>query len=105
MGRKDYGQGNNDILNENIEEEDNEIQRKSRKRKPDTTSWTRQKCKIQREKGEKYDGLRKNAEGKWTFDVAKPPREMKPFCNCKMSEKSKKIQCQIFTEEDRKHIF
>lgn len=107
LQRKNLGIENrepeNEMLVENIEEHI-EIRRK-RKRKPDTGSWKRQECKNKREKGEKYEGFRKNTGGKWVIDVDKPPREMKPFCNCKMSEKSKKVKCRMFTEEDRQDIF
>ncbi|CAG9833313.1 unnamed protein product [Diabrotica balteata] len=103
LGKENCGPENNEVLVENIEEYI-EIKRK-RRRKPDTLIWKRQESKTKREKGETYDGLRKNEEGKWMIDVAKPPRQMKPFCNCKMSEKSKKIKCRNFTEEDRQHIF
>ena len=92
LRRKEVGaedaQENNEMLVENIEEGYNK--QPKRKRKPETENWKRQESKIKRQKGEKYNGFRKNPEGKWTINVAKPPREMKPFCNCKISEMSKK---------------
>ncbi|XP_030748944.1 uncharacterized protein LOC115877021 [Sitophilus oryzae] len=97
--KEDSGPENNEI--ETIEEEYVEISRRKRKRKADTACWKRQECKIKREKGEKYDELRKNTDGKWTTYAAKPPRKMKHFCNFKMSGKSLKIRCRFFTEEDR----
>ncbi|XP_074040093.1 uncharacterized protein [Leptinotarsa decemlineata] len=104
--RKEMGAGeqeNNEMLVENIEE--NMQPKRKRKQKADTRCRKRQECKTKRQKGEKYDGFRKNPEGKWTIDVAKPPREFKPFCNCKISVISKKIQSRVFTDEDRQHIF
>ncbi|XP_050316178.1 uncharacterized protein LOC126750573 [Anthonomus grandis grandis] len=44
------------------------------------------------------DDIEREQEGKWIFDVAKPPRQIKPFCNCKINE-SEKIGLKNFFME------
>ena len=78
---------------------------RKRKRRVDKKGWETEKNKSKREKRQKYYGLKKNAEGNWVIDQKREARKLKPFCNCKQSAKTTKIQCRKFTEDDRLKIF
>lgn len=76
-----------------------------RKRKPDRRTWKRQENKTKRQKGEDYKGVRKNEDGKWIADRERAARTLKPACNCKLSSQNTKLQCRMFSENDRNRIF
>lgn len=68
-----------------------------RSKRPNSLKWTRNLNKGKRERGEEYAGIKKTGD-KWQYDIIKPSKKMKPHCDCSMSKKSSKINCNLLTE-------
>lgn len=69
------------------------------------TTWNVNKWKENRKLGKEYMGRKKTElNGKSHFTVKKPPRAMKPRCNCKRKDTSL-LQCSTLTEDDREKNF
>lgn len=65
--------------------------------------WESNKNQRQREQGLEYCG-KKKIDGKWSKDIKKQPKKIKPRCKCTNGKKSV-LKCHIITENDRKEIF
>ncbi|CAG9787394.1 unnamed protein product [Diatraea saccharalis] len=77
---------------------------KKRKKKPNKETWEKIKNQKLREKGEEYKGRHKDA-GIWNYNISKKESNVKPRCNCKLSNKTTKLECAKLTEEERTDIF
>ncbi|CAH1102792.1 unnamed protein product [Psylliodes chrysocephalus] len=83
----------------------NLIKRKrARKHDVNPSSWFQNINKINREKGIEYSG-KKKLENEWKYDIPKHKKILKNPCDCRIKIISKKIQCNIATEEYRQTIF
>lgn len=77
---------------------------RKRRKKADPTQWTRNITKKLRMKGKEYVGFRK-AGTTVIQDVPREERKIKPTCESTVCANSKKRNCRLFTEEQRKVIY
>lgn len=83
------------------------LRKRKKRRHVDQKTWCKNVNQLKKAKGEDYLGKKKEGD-KWNYEVARPKRELKMRCNCKISKKNSKrrtLKCTEFTEEDRKQIF
>lgn len=61
--------------------------------------WRKEVNKGNWKKDIVYFGARKSEDRIWVHDQVYPARQMKPFCNCKMSSKPLTLKCWIFSRQ------
>lgn len=78
--------------------------RRQKRRHVDETNWSANKNKRKRERGEEYQGRRKD-DGRWVYTIPKNERKIKERCKCKLGKNNSKLQCTKFSEENRAKLF